>query len=120
MPFIGLVVSLVGTAVDVHAQRQEQRRERELIAASRETRASIVKDGDAEIAEFTTACHKAIIEPIQQILLDLSDQRGQLTQQLAERSQSLQTLHSASQAANALIHRIHAEEQTVQPPPTGQ
>ena len=119
MPFIGLAISLIGTAIDIHTQRQEQRREQDLIAASRQTRAKIVKDGDAEISAFTAACREAIIQPMQQILLDLSDQRGQLTQQLAERSQSLQTLHTASQAANNLIHRIHAEEQTDQTPPAG-
>ena len=52
---------------------------------------------------------------MQGIKRDLSDQRAQLTQQLAGRSQSLRTLHDASQAANDLIHRIHAEERSLQP-----
>ena len=115
IPLIGIAASLIGVGIDAYAQQQEAERHQELQAASREAKARIVTDGDAQIAVFKQAYHKATIAPIQQIMRDLSAQRGQLTQQLAERSQSLHTLHTASQSANALIHRIHAEEQSLQP-----
>ena len=98
MPFICLVISLVGTVMDRQALAAGA-----LIAASRETRAHIVKDGDAEITAFTTAYHEAIISPMQQILLDLTDYRVRLTQhQLTHWQQSLTATLSESGAAGPL------------------